>query len=370
VASKKFPTYAHLKKSHFPLSELPTAQLSPLGIMPQGTQPVMAAQANFIEGGLLLTVGAHHSVSDGIGFSNILDVWAKNTSAASASTSFTKVDPASNDRSHLMTGLPGATLSDCPEYVLAPTPPTTAGDVNTHQMAATPTTLPPMTARIFYFSPSSLCSLKIAASAHSTNDALYAALWRHITLARNPLQNTHVNTTHSAASPQTTALLYAVNIRPRLSPPLPPTYLGNASMASVTERLPISTLTSPLSLAAAAATIRASINAFNTPNRVLLTLGLLASRPDTTDYKFAYNGFLGPDLSATTWADFGVYEMEWGSLGKPECFRIPGEGMDGSIVVLPRVDGGGLEVVVGLEDGAMGRLMKDQEFLEFAEVWA
>jgi trichothecene 3-O-acetyltransferase len=338
--------------------------------MPQGPQPVMAAQANFIEGGLLLTVAAHHSISDGIGFSNILDVWAKNTSAASAPISFAKVDPASNDRSHLMTGLLGATLSDCPEYVLAPTPLATAGDVNTHQMATTPTILPPMTARIFSFLPSALSSLKIAASAHSTNDALYAVLWRHITLARNPLQNAHINTVQSATSPQTTALLYAVNIRPRVSPPLPPTYFGNASMASITERLPISTLTSPLSLAAAAAAIRTSINAFNTPNRVLLTLGLLASRSDATDYKFAYNGFLGPDLSATTWADFGVYEMEWGSLGKPECFRIPGEGMDGSIIVLPRLDGGGLEVVVGLEDGAMGRLMKDEEFLEFARVWA
>ena len=31
---------------------------------------------------------------------------------------------------------------------------------------------------------------------------------------------------------------------------------------------------------------------------------------------------------------------------------------------------GGLEVVVGLEDGAMGQLVKDEEFLEFAKVWA
>jgi hypothetical protein len=40
-----------------------------------------------------------------------------------------------------------------------------------------------------------------------------------------------------------------------------------------------------------------------------------------------------------------------GEFGKPKCFRIPGEGMDGSIIVLPRVDGRELEVVVGLEDG-------------------
>ena len=77
----------------------------------------------------------------------------------------------------------------------------------------------------------------------------------------------------------------------------------------------------------------------------------MASGPDPTDYKFAYNGFLGPDLSAITWADFGVYEIESGSLGKPECFRILGEGMGDSIIVLSRVDGVGLELVVGLEMG-------------------
>jgi hypothetical protein len=184
----------------------------------------VVAHANFIEGGLLLTVGAHHSVSGVIGFSNILDVWAKNTSTARAFISFTKVDPSSNDRTYLMTSMPGVTLRDCPKYVLAPTPPVTASDVNTHQMATTPTALPPMTARIFYFSPSSLSSLKVAASARSTNDSLHAALWHHITLARNPRQNAHVNTTHSATSPQTTVLLYAVNVRPPLQPS-PPTHL-------------------------------------------------------------------------------------------------------------------------------------------------
>jgi hypothetical protein len=123
-----------------------------------------------------------------------------------------------------MTGMPGPTLSDCPKYVLAPTPPATASDVNTHQMVTTPTALPPMTARIFCFSPSSLSSLKVAASAHSTNDSLHAALRHHITLARNPRQNAHVNTTHSATSPYTTAPLYAVNVRAPLQPS-PPTHL-------------------------------------------------------------------------------------------------------------------------------------------------
>jgi len=40
-------------------------------------------------------------------------------------------------------------------------------------------------------------------------------------------------------------------------------------MAGITQRLPISTLTSPLSLAAAAATIKVSVNTFNTLTKYL-----------------------------------------------------------------------------------------------------
>jgi hypothetical protein len=40
------------------------------------------------------------------------------------------------------------------------------------------------------------------------------------------------------------------------------------------------------------------------------------------------------------------------------------------IIVLPKENKGGLEVLVGLEDGGMGSLMKDAGFMEFAELWA
>ncbi|PGH31014.1 hypothetical protein GX50_06218 [[Emmonsia] crescens] len=366
------PSYAELKVENFPISKLSTAQLSPLGVMPEPPQPVMAAQANFIEGGLLLTIGVHHSICDGSAVDTILDTWASNTtaSASGGSTSFTVYDSTSNDRTPLMTGHPGADLAEFPEYILMPTAPTTVmADVNTHQIAAMPTTLPPMTSHIFYFSSASLTALKAAASAFSTNDALCAFLWQHMTLARNPTDSSRVE-----KSTKTSSLLFSVNIRGRTSPPLPPTYLGNASMAVITDHFPISLLTvtaadSDSALSRAAAAIRRSLNAVNTPNRVPLTIGLIDSRPNPTDYKFAYNGFLGPDISATSWADFGVYKREWGGLlGKVEAFRVPGEGADGVVVVFPRTEEGGLEVMVGLEDGAMGRLMGDVRFIESAKL--
>lgn len=68
----------------------------------------------------------------------------------------------------------------------------------------------------------------------------------------------------------------------------------------------------------------------------------------------------------------GVIGVDWG-WGKVQRVRIPGISklVDGLCVVLPEegeMGGGkgGLEVIVGLEDETMGRLMADERFMEFA----
>lgn len=368
LATTNFPSYEQLNAAHFPLSKLPTAQLSPLNVMPQGTDiPVMAAQANFIDGGLLLTIGAHHSVCDAFGLCTVLETWAQMTTAIAKDTSLIEPDSLINDRAPLMTGTQGAHLDDFPEYVLAPTQPAAVTDVNTHQMAVTPFKMPAMSAHIFRFSPTSLKSLKIAAAAYSTSDALNALIWRHVTFARMNASSQEPNTVNGNGS---TALLYSANIRSRLSPPLPSNYTGNASVAGITRHMSFVEMAAPGGLVITAAAIRSSIKTLARPNRVAMTIGLIDSRPNPTDYKFAYNGFLGPDLSTTSWADLNVFEMEWGSVGKAEIVRVPGEGADGSMVVLPRCEDGALEVVLALESRAMEVLMGDEDFRKYAEAWA
>ncbi|KAF4636114.1 hypothetical protein G7Y89_g1971 [Cudoniella acicularis] len=351
------PSYTKLKKDNFPFSKLTTPLISPLQVL-QASQPVLAAQANFIEGGLLLTVGVHHSVCDAIGLDTILETWALNTSAVASSRSFSEYDPISNDRMPLSQGH-SANIADFPEYMILPTPPT-----DRTQMGPPAFEMPPMTSKIFYFSLEHLAGLKTAAKAYSTNDALCAFFWHHITAARNP-------NTNASDIEKTSNILFAVNIRGRTSPPLPPTYLGNASLGAITQRLPITSLKDPESgLAVAAAAIRSAVNNSNTPNRVPLTIGLLSSRPDAQDFKFACHGFLGPDLTSTSWADIGVRKRKWGVLGKPEGFRMPYEAADGTIAVLPRLEDGGLEVMAALESRAMERMVGSGEFVRFAEDWA
>uniref|UniRef100_A0A0B7KIU0 Trichothecene 3-O-acetyltransferase-like N-terminal domain-containing protein n=1 Tax=Bionectria ochroleuca TaxID=29856 RepID=A0A0B7KIU0_BIOOC len=55
------PPYEDLKTNGFPLSRLSTDELGPIGVMAEPPQPVMKAQANFVKGGLLLSVGIHHA---------------------------------------------------------------------------------------------------------------------------------------------------------------------------------------------------------------------------------------------------------------------------------------------------------------------
>ncbi|KAK8037809.1 trichothecene 3-o-acetyltransferase [Apiospora marii] len=368
--AKDMPSYADLKAQGFPLDKFSTAQLSPLGVMPEPPSPVMAAQANFIEGGLLLTVAFHHSAGDATALETILGIWAQNTAAvASDSKAFASPDARSTDRSALMQGTPPASMDGFPEYLLKPDEkqPTVPADENAPPPAAFQ--MPPMQCRILYFSAAKLAELKQEAAAYSTNDAMSAFLWCQMTAARNP---------SSDVDGKVSAFAYAVNIRSRTSPPLPPTYLGNGSMPSMTDRLPVSELLGSVDattasgggLKRAAAAIRTSLQRYDTPSRVSETLGLLGARADPADYKLTFNAFLGPDIVSTSWADIKVYAQNWGrDLGSPEGFRMPGEGADGIVMIMPRRPGDdGLEVLVGLELGAMGRFLESAEFRRFAEV--
>ncbi|XEV01609.1 hypothetical protein FSHL1_006896 [Fusarium sambucinum] len=349
------PSYTELKEQNFPLSVLSTAQLGPIDAMPQGaTQPVFATQANFVEGGLLLTVGVHHSVCDASALDAIVSTWAHNTAAVSVDiNSFAPFDEQSNDRSPLMEGQLDTESGDSYGYQLMPTPPGSNHILPTFKM-------PPLSSRLFHFSSESLKTLKETAAAFSTHDALLAFIWQHMTSARlksgvftNPPGDTDMS-----------ALCLAVNVRNRMSPPLPSSYLGNASMPCVTEKLPVSVITSGTSLPQVAATIRKSLAAFNNPGRVSATIGLLNSRTNPTDFKLAFNGFLGPDVVESSWADLGIYDNVWGAMGMLDAFRIPGEGADGTITVLPRLKDGSLEVVIALKTEAMEIMIDDKGFVE------
>ncbi|KAF5254102.1 hypothetical protein FANTH_984 [Fusarium anthophilum] len=352
------PSYAELQERHFPLAEFTTAQVGPIDVMPQGpNQPVFAAQANFVEGGLLLTVGVHHSACDASALDAILSTWSHNTAVASGgSGSYSTFDVPSNDRMPLMEGDPGIVDEAAfPEYVLMPTPHPIEGDLSSMSGFQ----MPPLASHLFHFSTESLTKLKEKAGAFSSHDALCAFVWQRMTLARM----------HSGffsdppTEDSTTRFCFAVNIRSRLSPPLPSSYMGNASMGCVTEKIAVASILSNNGLKQASATVRRSLKDFSSPGRITSTIGLLKSRPDPTDFKLSFNGFLGPDVVESSWADLGVYGHKWGdAIGSLDAVRVPGEGSDGTMMILPRLKDGGLDIVLGLSLAAMEKLLRDEEF--------
>jgi hypothetical protein len=81
-----------------------------------------------------------------------------------------------------------------------------------------------------------------------------------------------------------------------------------------------------------------------------------------------FHAFLGPDVVETSWADLGVYRLQWGgAIGSLDAVRMPGEGADGSVMIMPRLKDGGLDVIVGLSTAAMEKLLDDKEFTSVAQ---
>lgn len=91
-------------------------------------------------------------------------------------------------------------------------------------------------------------------------------------------------------------------------------------------------------------------------------------------FPVAFLDLLRTSMMITNWSKFPMYDFDWGVGlgGRCERVRTAERGMfDGLQVVLPALReemGGGLEVVVGLEEGAMERLKGDEVWMRFVRL--
>ncbi len=364
-------SYNELKAAQFPISALDAGKLSPLDMVPTSPTPaVMAVQANFINGGLLLTTCIHHSASDGTGLATVLKVWAEHSrreNVADGLPSPIALRWKEMDRSTLKHGQAGADIKDFPEFRVRD-----GTKVPVLDRVGASSTCPVKDHCIFYFSPSHLAQLKLAASATnpaepwvSTNDALCALLWRHISRARG------LGSAESGKQNMTPVqFTCAVQARRRFSPPLPDDFLGNC-VTWCPATLDVDALTSPSSpLYKVAITLRTAITRLDSA-RLWGVIGAIDAIPDTTNLEVTSYDNPGRSLVVSSWADMGLYGVDWGQgIGRPEYVRItaqPTTGGVGAALIFPRLLDGGLEVVIGVEVETMRRLRADQEFMRFAE---
>lgn len=372
-------SYPKLRNAHFPTNAFNGDVLAPLGPVPEKSNaPVMAAQANFVPDGLILTVCFHHFAVDAAAVGAVLRTWAENTRFSHDSGAELKpvepFPPELLDRTPLF-GSRGLHLKDniknYPQYKLLSDTALPSPEKSSDQSKPlAPPTIPPIKSAILYFSASNLSSLKALASPTassdssyiSTNDAFGALLWSSITKARG-LASHH----EKDANPPQSRLLFSINCRKLFDPPVPSSYLGNVIIYGAADQ-PISILKNPSELSTTASAIRRAVNKVDHQHMQGL-ISLINSLATPADLQPNMNCFLGLDLAMTSWRDMGISALDWGQgIGKVERLRVLATAFDGIILVLPALEDGGLEVFIGLEAEAMGRLVKDKDLLKFVEV--
>ncbi|KAI9778069.1 MAG: hypothetical protein M1839_008373 [Geoglossum umbratile] len=371
-----FGSYDELCAKHMPPSLLDGDILAPVMLYPDQKTParIMAAQANFIPGGLLLCVAIHHSVTDGVGMAAVLKTWAKWCQRGPDSDYMYESEPefpkSALDRNPLMKGLTETQPQGHKEYNIRPPP--------SQEETPKPVSAPKTDHGIFYFSADSLSSLKAAVSSSvpsaddeapktwiSTNDALVAFFWSCVTRARFPrLQSSLVG------DPEVEATLgMAVDGRRRLDPPLPSEYIGNVTAFSAATA-PLSTLTSATSLPALgvlAFSIRESVARID-DTHIRSAITFIDRVADVRTIAPGFKCVFGRDFYTTSWADQGIMEADWGNVvgGVSTYLRLPKHAFDGLCVVYPRLLDQGLEVLIGLHAEDMVRLRSDELFCKFA----
>ena len=365
--------YDHLKANQFPLSTFDDENFwaTPIWPAPGDKCPVFAAQANFIKGGWLLGISFWHLIMDGTALAITLRVLSQNCLLAqnpnSQDQAGSKLSGDIFNKSRLHESGPEhkGLLSDHPEYTLFPEVPT----------GPPPFMTIPLKVEVFHISPASLKALKIAATpvveteTHakqpmwvSTNDAVSALIWRSL------IAVTYEGTEYK--DEPLSCCQVAVNGRPKMDPPLPADYFGCALLFG-TNYLPISSILVPGSLSTMALMIRQSIMKVTAPY-VESVVAMIHNVPDYRRFvPTSFIDLLGLDTVQTSWSAFPLYAYEWGHAlgGKCERVRAPKLGMFNGLQTilpaLPESQGGGFEVMIGLEPHVMEKLKMDQVWSEY-----
>ena len=360
--------YDHLRANRFPLSNFDdeTFWATPCFPSSPGDRcPVFAAQANFIKGGWLLGISFWHLIMDGSALAIILRVLAQNCllvqDPSSKGQAGLKLSGDVYDKLRLHESDPEykGLVSDHPEYTTFHEVPGGAPLFMTI----------PLKVDVFHISPASLKALKAAATPIvktesltkepmwvSTNDAVSALMWRSVIAAN------YEGTEYSDEPPSCCQV--AVNARPKMDPPLPDDYFGCALVFG-TSFLPVSSILVPGSLSTMALMIRQSIMKV-TASYIESVIAVMHNVPDYRRFlPSSFLDVLGHSTVQTSWSAFPLYAYDWGKAlgGKCERVRAPKLGMFNGLQTilpaLPESQGGGYEVMIGLESHVMEKLKRD-----------
>jgi hypothetical protein len=304
-------------------------------------------------------------VGDGTSFYTWTKIWAEGCRQAQGHEIPDSVQLSAlwEDREQMMrsSGRNPGTLENHPEYTLLPFTPTEAPP----KMIS-----PNHRGQVFYFSPESLAALKADASPAnatetsdqkwiSTNDALSALLWRTVMAVQWPLETLE-------GDPVSTFNI-AIDGRMRTDPKVHPNTLG-CFLEYVAVKVPIRKMLSTLNVADLAIEIRKAI--LKADEQFTDDVIALIEKVEDVD-RLLPTAFLdvpGFNCVLTSWVNFELYGLDWGSLlgNRIEAVRVPHLGcINGLQVVLPVLPDGGMEILVGVEESCLDRLLSDPLFTKY-----
>jgi hypothetical protein len=376
-------SFANLSKHEAALHHF-QASLCPIGVAPDHSNPdsraaVFAASYSRIDRGLILALGVHHFVMDGMGVGQLVRVIATATKLAREETGLV-LDPLepltrvsklqtfeSSHRGEAEVPDWETLLQRHPEFSVIESSPKNTPIVPT---------FPKGTSKIFRFPVDRLDMAKevlnnlASPDKFTTNTVLTAVIWSIITRIRFSRLGLDVNSQSN--------LGFAINGRKHLSDDFfrgyP--YFGNVNLfgrasinyadiyaASQSPAFSTSAQTGDVDKLLPVTTAVSTAVARISPSHISEVIRIVQGCPDLKVISQGWRSRNGPDLTLTSWANMGLYECDFGdSLGEPQYVRVPYAEFDGLVIILPRRRKGheaAIEAVVMLSEVDMATIERD-----------
>ncbi|KAK1237393.1 hypothetical protein MKX08_003018 [Trichoderma sp. CBMAI-0020] len=316
---------------------------------PGTSSPVFRAVLTLVEGGCLLAVSLHHQTADVTAYGSLLKIWASHCRTGS-----------SEDIGFDQSWLDRTAIVRSPRNAPADTP------LLLHEEQSLPSSQPSRPAKLetqyLKFSGEYLKRLKAKVNRHlpdgtawvSTSDVLTALLWGYII-------HSEFSDDDNTTADGKLFMRIAVNSRSRYDPPLPKEYLGSSFgvtlvTAKKADLVAIGSSTEQkvftCEIANVAAAVRQSIHVIS-EQAMSRIVNHLAAQDDISSLKLCEQA---ADVSVVSWADEGVYELDWGAeLGHCEAARLSSLKGKRYPVVFPRLPNGDLEVLVTFNEELMSK---------------
>ncbi|KAF2460417.1 transferase family-domain-containing protein [Lineolata rhizophorae] len=338
---------------------------------PSKPESVIHVQANYIDGGLLLSVYLHHSVGDGVSIGTLIRCLAENVRLRGEFKSkAAAADPSLSRRELDQRAFPpGTPHLPTPEFRI----------VDIRESSIVPSNLPhaqvQVSGRLFVLTAAMRAELKAKVMDHiknsddyrpgwwvSTMDCVAALIWILVTRARAP----HLDHTVE------TKIGMTMDVRKKLN--LPSDYFGNAVLFTFTS-LPVKHLVDEARpfyalVAGAASKIRLAYLHF-TETAILHRLTMMAGLKDVRNISCAIDFNHGHDVFWNSWGDFGCdaeFNIPGAASDTPQWIRKPWSRQDGGNMLMPKKPGKDVdwEVLVQLEMPDMERLCSPGGLAEWA----